>query len=419
MRAGLVTSARAQYGDFASVFAIRPFAIYQTGNIVMTIGFWMQRIAIGWVTWELTGSEAWLGLIAFAELFPSLLTAIWGGRIADRHPSTHVMFWGQIGSALIALALALTHAAGVLTPYMILVVMVLLGAVSGGILPARLAIASFLVPRDLLPTALAVNSTGFNLSRFVGPALAAGILVVASATLVFLCALAGFLAFALALHLIRHTPRHGETPDPGLSETSTLKVFRDVAARPLIFCVVLLQLAQGILVRPMSELFPAYASTVFQGGEVVLGLLNAALGIGAVIGALALSRARENRAALRQIFWMSLVFAVSLIVFSQLHLLWIAMIVLLVYGLTMSASNIAALAFVQLNTPQDRLGRVLSLYTIVFRVGPAIGAFVFGVMAQHMSLATTGLAFGLLGLLVTIGIAVWLWHETANDLSPG
>jgi len=178
----------------------------------------------------LTESEAWLGLIAFAEPFPSILTAIWGGRIADHHPSTHVMFWGQIGSALTALALA--HAAGVLTSQKILLVMVLLGALSGGILPARLAMASFLVPRNLLPTALAVNSTGFNLSRFAGPALAAGLLVLSSATVVSLCAFVAFLVFALALHLIRHTPRHGDTSSTSLGETSTLNVFRDVVDSP-------------------------------------------------------------------------------------------------------------------------------------------------------------------------------------------
>lgn len=60
------------------------FATYQAGNLVMTTGFWMQRIAVGWVTWQLTGSEAWLGVVAFSELFPSLLTAVWGGALADK-----------------------------------------------------------------------------------------------------------------------------------------------------------------------------------------------------------------------------------------------------------------------------------------------------------------------------------------------
>jgi MFS family permease len=408
MRAPVLTSARARYSDFAAVFAIRSFAIYQTGNILMTVGFWMQRIAIGWVTWELTGSEFWLGLIAFAELFPSLLTAVLGGQLADRHPSTRVMFWGQIASALVSLALAVLYALSALTPNMILWVMVFLGAVSGGILPARLAMASWLAPRALLPTALAVNSTGFNLSRFVGPALAAGLLLISSATVVFLCALAGFLAFAWALHLIRDTPRQGGGVPTGAVPVSTPQVMRDLWATPVILGVIALQLVQGILIRPASELFPAYATTIFNGGETALGLLNAAVGLGAVAGALALSKARENRAALVQIFAMSVVFALSLLAFSTVHTMWLALVLLFIYGLTMSSSNIAALSFVQLNTPQDRLGRVLSLYTIVFRVGPALGAFLFGGLAEHISLEVAGFGFGALGLVITVLIGVGL-----------
>jgi len=262
-------------------------AIYQTGNILMTVGFWMQRIAIGWVTWELTGSEFWLGLIAFAELFPSILTAVLGGQLADRHPSTWVMFCGQIASAMVSVAMAVLYAADALTPTMILWVVIFLGAVSGGILPARLAMASYLAPRDLLPTALPVNSTGFNLARFVGPAFAAGLLVIGSATTVFLCALIGFLAFAGSLYLIRNIPRQGDDLPANAQTVATKQVLRDVPASPIIFGVILLQLFQGILIRPASELFPAYAKNVFSGGETALGLLNAAVGLGAVAGALA------------------------------------------------------------------------------------------------------------------------------------
>lgn len=142
-------------------------------------------------------------------------------------------------------------------------------------------------PRDLLPTALPVNSTGFNLARFVGPAFAAGLLVIGSATTVFLCALIGFLAFAGSLYLIRNIPRQGDDLPANAQTVATKQVLRDVPASPIIFGVILLQLFQGILIRPASELFPAYAKNVFSGGETALGLLNAAVGLGAVAGALA------------------------------------------------------------------------------------------------------------------------------------
>lgn len=409
MRTHPLEAIRARAADFRAVFAIPAFATYQLGNVIMTTGFWMQRIAVGWVTWQLTESEAWLGIVASAELFPSILTAVWGGAMADRHPAPRIMYWGQIASALVALGLASAYFADALTPWVIVALMVALGAVSGMLLPARLAMARYLAPPELLPSALAVNSTGFNLSRFVGPALAAGLLVVGSAGLVFAVAAAGFLALAVALHRIRDVPPQ-QAPHPA-STDGMLTILSDLRATPVILGILALQFAQGILIRPASELFPAYAEVAFDAGALGLGLLNAALGVGAIVGALAFSKSRGTAQALRQIVTTGAVFALSLLVFSLTGLFWLALAILVVHGAAMSASNIAALAYVQLEAPQDRLGRVLALYTIIFRVGPAAGAFVFGMTAEVTSLSLTGVAFGLLGLAATLIIGANLMKQ--------
>ncbi len=368
----------------------------------MTVGFWMQRIAVGWVTWELTRSEYWLGLVAFAELFPSIITAVYGGALVDRRPAPQIMFLGQIASATVALIMALLYFTGMLTPYGLVAVMILLGAVSGVVLPARLVMASHLAPPPLLPQAIAVNSTGFNLARFIGPMLAAGLLVVGSAGLVFVLAAAGFLGLAYALYRIRDIP--AQTIRPRQNTINTWTVLREMPQMPLIACVILIQATQGIFLRPASELFPAFSELVFDRGAGGLGFMNAALGIGAIVGALALSKSRDNSAALHQILVMSSLFALTLLAFSVATAFWVALAILVVHGATMSASNIAALAYVQTQAPAERLGRILSFYTIVFRVGPATGALVFGITAEASNLVTTGLVFGLLGLGVTLGL---------------
>lgn len=420
MRAPILTSARARWDDLAAAFAIRPFAVYQLGNVVMTTGFWMQRIAIGWVTWELTNSEAWLGLIAFAELFPSILTALWGGALADRHPATRVMFWGHVVIAVLSVALTLLAAADLLNRWWLLAAMAALGASSGAILPARLSMASWLVPHKLLPTALAVNSTAFNLSRFVGPALAAGVLVLADATVVFAIAALGFAFLSIQLYKIRDVPRQAPSrPASDAAPLSTRGVYLAVIATPAVLGVILLQMVQNITIRPASELFPAFSELAFGMGEAGLGALNAALGIGAVIGALALSKTRETDAALRQILIMSSFFALTLLLFVITPNFPLALAILVAHGIALSSSNIAALAFVQIQTPPERLGRVLSLYTIVFRVGPAIGAFLFGLTAEATSLTLTGLVFGTTGLIATGILAVYILRpKTEWTLRP-
>lgn len=412
MRMHPLEAVRTKTRDFQAVFAIPAFATYQAGNFLMTVGFWMQRIAIGWVTWELTKSEYWLGLVAFAELFPSIITAVYGGALVDRHSATSIMFWGQIGSAAVAIMMAVLSATGLLTEYWIVAVMVLLGAVSGLVLPARLVMASHLAPKKLLPQAIAINSTGFNLARFIGPMLAAGLLVVGSAGLVFTLSAIGFLGLALALYRIRNVP--AQTKRSQNRDISTWAVLRDMPQVPIIACVILIQAAQGLLLRPATELFPAFSELVFDLGADGLGLMNAALGIGAIFGALALSKQRENNAALHQILLMSSLFAVSLLAFSVTSVFWLALVFLVFHGATMSASNIAALAYVQTEAPPDRLGRILSFYTIVFRVGPATGALIFGATAEVTGLLLTGLMFGLIGLCVTSALGLFMFRLTRS-----
>ena len=414
MRSSPLEAVRMQVGEFRAVFAIPAFTTYQAGNFLMTSGFWMQRIAIGWVTWELTKSEYWLGLVAFAELFPSILTAIYGGVLVDRRSAPQIMFYGQLASAGIAFLIGVLYVMGSLTPLSILLVMMLLGAVSGVLLPARLVMASHLVPKSLLPQAIAVNSTGFNLARFVGPLLAAGLLAVGSAGLVFTVATLSFLALAYALYRIRNVP--AKTVHMRGAEISTWEVLRDLPQVPIVACVILIQASQGVFLRPATELFPAFSELKFDLGAEGLGLMNAALGIGAILGALALSKQRESLSALRQILLMSTLFAISLLAFSITSIFWIALAFLVFHGATMSASNIAALSYVQTEAPPERLGRILSFYTIVFRVGPATGALIFGLTAEATGLVTTGVLFGLIGLGATLGLGSLMFRSARSTL---
>ncbi|MDZ4136974.1 MAG: MFS transporter [Paracoccaceae bacterium] len=411
MRALIQEGARARVSDLRAVFGIRAFAIYQIGGIVMTTGFWMQRVAVGWVTWQLTGSEAWLGFMAFAELFPSIFTGLWGGRLSDRAGAPVVMFWGNLALVLVSLALFALDVTGGLTAWRILALMTLIGGISGLILPPRLAMSSFLVPARVLPAALAVNSIGFNMSRFIGPAIAAGVMVVGAPWVVFACSAAGYGAFSLALWLIRKTPPQSVATRRAGDNGSTWAALRALITTPLVLAVILIQLVVGMLIRPATELFPAFAETVFNRGEAGLGYLNAALGLGAILGALLLSRSRSGAESLRQIVWGSVVFGVTILAFVVTGQFWLALAILVVHGIAMTSSNIAALTYVQTHTAPDRLGRVLSAYALVFRAGPAIGAFLFGATAEGIGLMATGLGFGVIGLAATAVLGLFIYRH--------
>ena len=132
------------------------------------MGTWIQRVALGWLTWELTESGTWLGLVAFADLFPAVLIGPFGGVLADRVPRIAVIFVAQSLLLVQALVLFALTATGLITIWSVFALALFGGAVVGLNQPARLALVPSLVPRADLPTAVAINSAVFNLARFVG-----------------------------------------------------------------------------------------------------------------------------------------------------------------------------------------------------------------------------------------------------------
>src|SRR5262249_44901443 len=146
--------------------------VYAAGNSVSLIGTWMQRIAIGWLAWELTHSGTWLGIIACADLAPSVLIGPIGGAGADRASRLRIIVASQIGASPTALTLPGITAMGWMTIWLLAAIVVLNGVVLGFNQPARLAIVSSLVGREDVQTAVAINAIIFNAARFVGPAVA-------------------------------------------------------------------------------------------------------------------------------------------------------------------------------------------------------------------------------------------------------
>ena len=154
------------------VLAQRSFVIYLTGSVFSLHGLWIQRVAIGWLAWELTGSKAWLGLLALAELMPVVIFGPVFGVWADRLDQKTVAFVTNGINILLCALLALLTALGAMHIYTLWLITALLGCVSSAFQPVRLSLIPSLVPRELLSEAVAAQSIVFNVSRFLGTAIA-------------------------------------------------------------------------------------------------------------------------------------------------------------------------------------------------------------------------------------------------------
>ena len=379
------------------------FGIYSAGSAVSLIGMWMQRIAIGWLTWELTKSGLWLGIVAFADFFPVLVVGPIAGAAADRWDRLRVVKTSQIILTMQATVLFALTASGHITVGLLVALTAFQGIVVAFNQPARLALVPSLVPQADLASAVAINSVVFNLARFVGPMFAGLAIVWSGVEAAFAANALSYVVFLVALARIRVAPTVTDMTKQRSFSADLREGFRYTASHPGIAALLVLLIALGIGGRPLNELLPGFADDVFRSGAGGLSILASAIGGGAILGGVWLGH-RAHASGLTTIALSgSFAGALAAIMAVATESMWVAVPAVMVFGFCMSSAGIAIQTLIQLASDRSMRGRVMGLYGLIFRGAPAIGALAAGIASAHFGLRWP-VFFG--ALLV---VAVWLW----------
>ncbi|WP_354152701.1 MFS transporter [Aquamicrobium ahrensii] len=369
-------------------------------------GFWMQKTAIGWLTWELTHSPAWVGTIALSDLIASLWVAPLSGVLTDRSNPYRLIWTTQLAvmaNAILLWLLVVTHA---ITPWLLLGWAIADATLQGFNLPVRLLVTGSLATRGKMNQAIAISSIAVNLARSTGPALAGIIMLGAGADYAILANILTFPVMFLALLRIRRVIDRPRAETARTSFTSELSQGLSYVTRTpkigLLFTVVVMF---SLLARPFIELFPAIAGGVFHGGPGTLAMLMTSQGIGALFGAAWMLRSREPMALVRTTFAAAFGIGVALVCFSWIADVTYAYIAIGFAGLFHVITNIGMQSMTQTMSREGMLGRVLALYGLLFKIGPSAGAFLIGFGAHWIDLQI------LIGVSAAIfaGAIVMLW----------
>lgn len=373
------------------VLGQRTYGTYAAGNAVSLIGTWMHRVAAGWLAWEITHSATWLGIVAFADLFPTVVTAPLAGAAADRWDRLWILRVTAAVAAALAAALFVLSIAGVLGIFALLSVTLGLGLITGIAQPARLALIASLVPREDLTTAVAINSIVFNLARFVGPALAGVTIVGGGVALVFALNALSYAAFFVALSRL---PGEVAEQDPvrarrggGSLGSDLVEGLQYTLAHRGIAPLLGLLVITNVCGRPFTELLPGFAAQVFGTGADGLAMMTSAIGLGAVFGAAWLIGQSAPRRLAAVTVLSTLGLAVAIAFFIESPRLAYALPVLAAAGAAMVGAGVGTQTLIQLSVAPAMRGRVLALYGLIFRGGPALGALVMGALADRVGLA--------------------------------
>jgi MFS family permease len=403
----------------AGALGHRNFGIYVAGNSASLIGTWMQRIGVGWLAWELSHSGAVLGLVAFADLFPTVVIGPFGGVLADRADRLRVIKVAQSLIMLQAFALFAFTWSGLITVEILIALVLVQGVVIGFNQPARLALIPSLIPRPDLATAVAINSIVFNTARFIGPALAG--LIIASFDVAAVFALNGlsFVAFLFALSRLRI---EREIPNAARPRTTVLAALwegvRYAMAHPGIGPILVLHAVMAVCARPFVELLPGFAAEVFDRGASGLAILSSSVGLGAIVGGLWLAQNGRTDRQTTTALASGLLVALSTLGFALSGWFPLATFCVALAGLGMVGAGVATQTIMQTAVEDGMRGRTLSLFGLIQRGGPAIGALAMGAASEATGLSAPLAAGALIGLLTCL----WGWRRRvpiARSLGEG
>jgi MFS family permease len=381
------------------------FGIYSAGSAVSLVGMWMQRIAIGWLTWELTGSGLWLGIVAFADFFPVILIGPIAGTAADRWDRLKVVKASQAISLVQAVVLWALTVSGHMTIGLLVGLTAFQGVVVAFNQPARLAMVPSLVPQADMAGAVAINSIVFNIARFIGPIFAGLAIVWSGVAAAFAINAVTYVVFLMALARIRIAPTGREGEKRASMGADLVAGVRDTAGHSGIAALLVLLIAIGIGGRPMNELLPGFADEVYKSGAFGLSVLASAIGGGAILGGFWLGQRAQSSGLTTIALTSPMVGALAIILAISTDRLWMAVPAVVVFGFCMSTAGIAIQTLVQLAADRSMRGRVMGLYGLIFRGAPSVGALSAGLASAHFGLRLPVF----FGALLVIAVGAWTY----------
>ena len=391
--------------DFSAlgrVFRIRNFALYTAGNTLSLIGMWVQRLAVGWLMWELTGSGAWLGAIAIAEFLPIVILTPLGGVIADRFDRLRISLIAQTFACAQAVALWLLTLSAAITPEILVALMMIGGITNAMNQAARVTLVVNMVPRELMSTAIAINSIIFNVARIVGPATAGALIYFTDIAWAFLVNAISYSALVGALLYIRMPRAKNTIPVSGSYFRDLMEGSRFTFSHSGLAAIIALTAVNSVFARPLIDLLPGFAGDVFNSGPEGLAILTSSMGVGAICASLWLAQ-RGRISGLTEIVCIGVMLnGAAVTLFALSTSLWTGAILLAVSGFTQACTGTGTQTLLQ-SAVADRLrGRVISLWLVIGRGGPAFGALIMGTLAEFVG-------FGLplfVGAIITFTTAV-------------
>lgn len=390
----------------------RRFGTFWLASLLANIGTWAQQVAQPWLLLSLGASSFLLGLDAFAVGAPVMLLTLVGGVLADRADRRAVIAWCQSVQMLCPVLLVVLLLTGTVRPWMVIALSLVVGITDALSMPSFQTIVSSIVRREQISTGIALNSTQFNLSRILGPAVAGVLMGSVGAAGAFAVSAASYVPFiGVALWMLPRSvvTERSATNDavpalPVAAFAGAREVMRQPALRGALLTVVL----TSTLCAPLVTFCPLLVRDVFNGDFSHFSITVGAFGLGGLLGALGLLAVGPERDRRVLSSGFATAYAVVVVLAAWNPWSWGLPALFILAGAFMTASNASANAHLQAAAPLKIRGQSISLFMLAMRGGLAIGSLITGVSVGLLGIREAMLINGLLAVVAHLALGrVW------------
>jgi len=390
------------------------YRLFFFGQAISLIGTWMQRVAISWLIYRITGSAFLLGAITFLSLIPSLFLSPFAGSFVDRYNKYRVLMFTQVGLMLQAGVLAFMVWFQYYNVLWIGVLSLIQGIINSFDVNARQSLMIDLVDKkEDLPNAIALNSAVFNSARLVGPALAGIVLSTLGEEVCFLINFISFVAVLICLLLMKLKVKH----EPKVSQniwTDLGDGFQHVIASRDIFPLILTMAASSLLIIPFTTLLPVFAKDIFSGDATTFSWFESAAGLGALIGAIYMARLTSKTNLNKVSVVSGFILSFSVLALAISPSLLTALIFTAFAGTGLMIQNSSINTYIQTHSHPGMRGRTISYYIMANQGVLPLGSLLIGFLAHRWGTQTIVFIEGLAGLAITISLLVYKKNQLQN-----
>ncbi|HEY9382001.1 MAG TPA: MFS transporter [Gemmatimonadales bacterium] len=382
----------------------RNFRLFILGQFVSLCGSWMQTVALGWLTLELSNSALQVGLVTTFGALPVLLFTLYGGVIADRVNRRRALIFLQSLLLLEALALGILTALHLATVPMLYALAFVGGLVSAFEIPIRQSWQVELVGKDDLMNAIALNSSAFNLSRVVGPAIAGTLIATVGSAVCFLLNAVSFLAVLIGLVMIK--PVASLALQVSARRVPLREGVAHVFGRPWPRALVSLTAVFSVFGASFIAILPVYARDVLHAGPGGYGAIMSAFGVGAAAGALSVAAVGHRFQREGTALGAGITLGGALLLLGLMHHVALALALAVVCGLSMALNAIMTNTLLQSDAPDHLRGQVMGFYSFIVVGMAPFGSLQAGWISEHAG-TTTAILLGGGVCLLAAGYTAW------------